>query len=143
MRVLDSFMRLARNLQAGDIDFENARDSDDPNTEKLITEKPLDQANSVSSRIIDTLADDSGSTTFKTGMHKIVIDLDVDAALWETTTPGHHHLIIGHPLTWEQYKELLVCLNKFGLIQDGYLHACLAREASWIRTPWTKKQVAQ
>lgn len=129
----DAFMRLARNLQAGDIDFaaNGAEDSEGPNldVEKLITEKPLLEANSVSSR----------ATGFFAGKHKVVIDLDLDAALWETSTPGHHHLIIDHVMSWEVYERLLIALEGAGLIQPGYLRACLARKASWIRTPWTKK----
>lgn len=141
------FMRLARNLQAGDIDFgrDDEGSDDELDVEKLIGDKPLTEANSVSSRIARTeyKATDDDSLAFNgytpTSLHKVVIDLDMDAALWETSTPGHHHLIVEHEMTWSTYKELLMALEKAGLIQSGYLHACLAREASWIRTPWTKK----
>lgn len=137
----DAFMRLASNLQAGDIDFSTntGGDSDEMNldVEKLIAEKPLLDANSVSSRI--TYTPPFGGEAQSTDLHKVVIDLDIDAALWETSTYGHHHLIIDHAMTWETYEKLLTALNAAGLIQDGYLHACLARKASWIRTPWTKK----
>jgi hypothetical protein len=137
----DAFMRVTRNLQAGDIDFENSPgDSDDLSNvdwEKLIAEKPLLEANSVSSRI--TYTPPYGGETQSTDMHKIVIDLDIDAALWGTSTPGHHHLIIDHAMTWKDYERLLLALNTARLIEDGYLRACLARKASWIRTPWTRK----
>jgi len=137
----DAFMRLARNLQAGDIDFSANKDDDsgddELDVEKLITEKPLREANSVSSRI--TYTPPFGTVAQSTEYHKVAIDLDLDAALWETSTPGHHHLIIDHAMTWEVYAKLLTALRDAGLIQDGYLHACLVRKASWIRTPWTRK----
>lgn len=136
-----AFMRLAANLQAGDIDFENCPNSNevDPakvDWEKLISEKPLLEANSVSSRI--TLTSPLGEVK-KTAWHKVVIDLDMDAALWETTTPGHHHLIIDRELSWGEYSRLLKAFMEAGLIEQGYYSACMARKASWIRTPWTKK----
>lgn len=127
-------MRLARNLQAGDIDF-SANTPDDNSgdgqldVEKLIAEKPLLEANSVSSRTTGPFG----------GMHKVVIDLDMDAALWETSTPGHHHLIIDNEMSWPVYERLLTALKDAGLIQPGYWNACMARKASWIRTPWTRK----
>jgi hypothetical protein len=136
MDTTDGFIRLARNLQAGDIDFEKCPNSDEDQSDvdwgKLITEKPLLEANSVSSRVFDRILG-------KSGMHKVVIDLDMDAALWETTTPGHHHLIIDHEMTWETYARLLTALRDAGLIEKGYWHASMDRKASWIRTPWTKK----
>lgn len=143
----DDFMRLARNLQAGDIDFSKDADGSDDelDVEKLIGDKPLLEANSVSSRVARTeyKATETDPLTFNgytlKDTHKVVIDLDMDAALWETSTPGHHHLIVDHEMTWDTYKELLIALEKAGLVQSGYLHACLARKASWIRTPWTKK----
>lgn len=130
----DNFTRVARNLQAGDIDFANSPNSGEVDLsevdwEKLITEKPLAEANSVSSRTTGPFG----------GMHKVVIDLDMDAALWETSTPRHHHLIIDNEMTWPVYERLLTALKDAGLIEEGYWNACMARKASWIRTPWTRK----
>lgn len=146
-KAADPFMRLARNLQAGDIDFSANQDGSDEDldVEKLIADKPLPEANSVSSRVTRTeyKATETDSLAFNgytlKDTHKVVIDLDMDAALWETSTPGHHHLIIDHEMTWATYERLLFALNAAGLIQDGYLNACIARKASWVRTPWTRK----
>lgn len=137
------FFRVAAKLQAGDIDFAQnpGKDSDDEralDTEKLIEERPLHEANSFSSRVIKDvfgplLADRTHAR------HVVAIDLDMDAVLIPTTTPGHHHLIIDKELTWAQYASLLFALWDVGLIQDGYYRACMHRKASWLRTPWTAK----
>lgn len=126
------FYRLAGDLQSGNIDFSDCRGSDDPelNVEKLIAEVPIDDANSVSSRIKDDVF----------GFHKVVIDLDMDAALIPSTTPGHHHLIIDRALPWPAYKRLLEALKDAGLIEEGFYRAAVERGASWVRTPWTKKE---
>lgn len=133
--VMDSFMRLARNLRAGDIDFDHSPNSGHINLsqidwEKLTTEKPLEQANSVSSRIAGRSRNDR---------HKVVIDLDMDAALIATSTPGHHHLMIDCDLSWNEYSFLLTAFKMVGLIETGYWEASMARKASWIRAPWTRK----
>lgn len=140
-RPYTNFLRLATNLQAGDIDFAaSPKSADLENTdlskidwEKLIAEKPLNTANSVSSRIT------SFGTAEKTGQHKVVIDLDMDAALVPSSTFGHHHLLIDKALTWDQYQFLLTALMHVGIIEIGYYNACMSRKASWIRTPWTRK----
>lgn len=140
-------MRLARNLQAGEIDFSGS--SNDIDVEKLIIEKPLREANSVSSRItrakFTSTPDDPLMFTgyAPTGMHKVVIDLDMDAALIPTSTPGHHHLIIDRELSWPQYRNLLDVLVKVGIIEPGYHNASIQRGASWIRVPWVKKEGTQ
>jgi hypothetical protein len=100
---------------------------------KVIREAPLAEANSVSSRYI------SGS---KLVLHKPLLDIDVPAMLVPSTTPGHHHLYIDVAIAWEDYAELLKLLGRLGILQTGYVRACLEREASWLRTPWTRKDVA-
>ena len=72
-------------------------------------------------------------------MHKIVLDIDHDAALIESSTPGHFHLMIDKYVTWDDYKELLRALAKCGVIEEGYAGASIRRGATWIRAPWHKK----
>lgn len=135
------FFRVADKLQAGDIDFAQnpGKDSDNEralDTEKLIEERPLHYANSFSSRVKR-----AGGHTYDDGVqkHVVAIDLDMDAVLIATTTPGHHHLVVDKELSWVQYSQLLFTLWDVGLIQEGYYRACMNRKASWLRTPWTKK----
>lgn len=71
--------------------------------------------------------------------HKVAIDLDMDAVLIPTSTPGHHHLIIDHELTWNAYVKLLKALAEAGLVQQGFVHAAELRGYTQLRTPWTRK----
>lgn len=123
------FFRVADGLLAGTADI----DTNDYEVEfgkTVITPGPLDEANVVTSRV------GVGET------HKVAIDLDMDAALIPSTTPGHHHLIIDHQMSWDDYSDLLHRLCEVGLIQEGYLNASLKRGATVLRTPWTKKGAA-
>lgn len=132
------FFRVARLQRAGDIDFSLNEEGDSEhegslNVEKLIEEKPLDEANSVSSRVR------SGGSLESEACHILALDIDYDAWLGETSTFGHHHLIINHFMPWSDYKKLLEVMAEVGLIQPGYAHASIEREATWLRTPWTRK----
>lgn len=126
------FFRVADGLLAGNAEIDDPYDDEDEDSpdfgETLIVPGPLHEANVVTSHFGD------GDT------HKIAIDLDMDAALIPTSTPGHHHLIVNHELPWDAYAKLLTALNEAGLIQDGYLKASLIRGATVLRTPWTKKE---
>lgn len=73
------------------------------------------------------------------GLHKIVIDLDMDAALIPSSTRGHYHLFIDKYYSWDEYKELLTVLAKFGIIQEGYAQASIKRGGSYVRAPWYMK----
>ena len=130
------FMRLANGLQAGLIDFDaNTGDSggeDGLNVEKLIKETPIQDANSVSSRRINAIGQ-------KTGKHMVVLDIDMEAALVPSSTPGHYHLFIDTQLDWETYKNVLRALVDAEIIQRGYYNAAMERKATWVRTPWTRK----
>lgn len=150
-RAVDNFKRLTRRQQFGDIDFKaNTGGSGDDglNIEKLIAEKDRYEGNSVSSRVAPFAklrATDDDPIEFvewlPNGDHRVCIDLDMDAALIPTTTPGHHHLIIDHEMSWEDYKKLLDVLLDVGLIQPGYHRASIERGASWLRCPWTPKEI--
>lgn len=72
-------------------------------------------------------------------MHRPIIDLDMSAALIPSTTPGHFHLYIDKLLTWEKYAELLLALSSAGIVEEGYVSACLDRGYSSVRLPWVKK----
>lgn len=103
--------------------------SDDPSgeVEKLVA-APLSESNLVCSRIAG-LPD----------MHIPVLDLDMDAMLIESSTPGHHHLFIDRPMTWESYVKLLDVLAEVGILEPGYVSVSKKRRMTQVRTPWTEK----
>lgn len=72
-------------------------------------------------------------------LHVIAIDLDHEAALIPSSTPGHHHLVIDHKLCWSDYLKVLTVLAEVGVIQDRYLAASKARRETFLRLPWIGK----
>lgn len=147
-------------LQTGDIDF-SSNDHDDSgkgrdplNTEKLIEERPAIDSNSFSSRIRKIslngefaklrakLLETEVITSRKPShdeKHLPIFDIDHSVLSWETTTPGHYHLVIDRPMSESHYLYLLDAMVKVGLVQEGYARASRKRKAAWLRMPWTKK----
>lgn len=130
------FFAIARYQRAGDIDFSaNDGESDDEDgldVEKLIEELPLGNSNSVSSKI-------KNEPFAPAGWHLPVLDFDFNVWASESSTPGHYHVILDKPMSWEKYKKLLEVMADCGLLEQGFLNASIEREASWVRTPWTDK----
>jgi hypothetical protein len=85
-----------------------------------------DEANLISSKCHD-------------GMHRPVLDIDVPARYVPSSTPGHGHLYIDVPLSWDQYEKLLVALTEAGILQFGYLSASKYRQSTFVRPEWIKK----
>lgn len=71
--------------------------------------------------------------------HVIAIDLDIEAALIPSSTPGHHHLVINAPISWSDYAELLRLLARIGVIEQGFCDASLERKETFLRLPWIRK----
>lgn len=74
-------------------------------------------------------------------LHRIVLDIDHDAALIESSTEGHHHLVIDKIIPWNDYVAILDALAQAGVIEIGYYEAAIRRGATWLRAPWTKKEI--
>lgn len=74
-----------------------------------------------------------------TGYHTPAIDIDFPVRARQTDTPGHYHLLIDHPMRWEQYKKLLDVMVEVGLVQEGFRDASVKRGASSLRLPWVHK----
>ena len=72
-------------------------------------------------------------------LHRPILDLDMDAMLIESSTPGHHHLYIDKPMTWDDYQKLLDVLEEVGILEPGYVQVSKKRKRTQVRTPWTKK----
>lgn len=73
------------------------------------------------------------------GEHAPTLDMDVYCELIESTTPGHFHLYIDKPMTWDVYSDLLVAMHNAGLLQKGFVELSLARGASFLRKPGVAK----
>lgn len=71
--------------------------------------------------------------------HRVVLDIDHDAALIPSSTPGHFHLIIDVNMPWLNYTNLLRALADAGVIEQGYCHASIKNGFTAIRTPWERK----
>lgn len=78
---------------------------------------------------------------FRRTYHKPVIDLDVRASLVPSATPGHSHLYVDVPITWEKYERLLEALVDCGIVEPGYLGASKERGFTAVRVPWRPKGV--
>ena len=72
-------------------------------------------------------------------MHIPVIDIDVPVEVVESTTPGHFHLYIDHPVEPEKYMALLTAMADCGIVEEGYVRASYAKGFSAVRVPWLAK----
>lgn len=89
----------------------------------------IDDANVITSMVKDNVT-----------MHKVVIDLDLPAALIPSSTPGHFHLYIDHAMSADAYWTLLNALAAAGLIEENYAQASIDQGRSAVRLPWIKKE---
>ena len=64
-----------------------------------------------------------------------------DRVRWvPSTTPGHHHVYVEFPFIWAQYVPWLEQLRDRGVIEPGYVEACLRRGYAVVRKPGVLKQ---
>lgn len=74
-----------------------------------------------------------------TGFHCPVIDIDLPCELIPSTTPGHFHLYIDHPVAKEDYLALIAAMAKCGLVNEFYNEMAQQRGATFVRPRWVKK----
>lgn len=87
-----------------------------------------------------TLIGSLTNVTTKDGpMHLPVIDIDLPCKLIPSSTEGHFHLYIDHPMPWGQYVELLAALAFAGIVEKGYVNASERRGQTFVRKPGVKK----
>lgn len=79
-----------------------------------------------------------GSRNFE-AIHKPVLDIDFPAHLEPSSTPGHFHLYLQKDIPWSKYVLLLSALGAAGILEPGYVAACIAQEQSYVRRPGVKK----
>ena len=72
-------------------------------------------------------------------LHRPVLDLDMNAALIPSATPGHFHLYIDKLIPWENYDKLLRVMADCGILEQGYVDASIERGYSSARLPTKPK----
>ena len=72
-------------------------------------------------------------------IHLPVIDLDVEAHLVPSSTPGHHHLYINYAVPWDKYVTLLEAMADCGIVQRNYVKHSVRRAATVVRYPGVTK----
>lgn len=91
------------------------------------------------SNLVGSLVDDSHEDQDQ-WLHAPVIDLDFMAHLIPSSTPGNYHLYLDKTMPWKDYRLLLKCLAKVGIIEDGYAKASIKKGGSYVRLPGVKKK---
>jgi hypothetical protein len=78
---------------------------------------------------------------FYGGRHHVLLDLDREAHLIPSSTPGHSHLYVdlGIGASQEAYFRFLDAAAEIGLIERGYANASKCKGGSYLRLPWVKK----
>lgn len=109
----------------------SVKDGNDEYTNETVTTENLAKAEVVTSEAVGH---------WRKNMHRPVLDIDFPAAVIPSTTPGHGHLYIDKPMTWDQYERLLNVLAEVGIIEQGYANASIERQHTAVRLPWVKKK---
>lgn len=130
------YFRLTSNLTHKVVEFSLPNSDDIPDDEGFydeVLEGDVDptKANLVTSKVHPRY--------FMDDMHKVVLDIDMDAALVPSTTPGHFHLYLEKYMPAQVYQRFLKDMAKYGIISEGYAAYAARRGETGARTPWTKK----
>jgi hypothetical protein len=85
--------------------------------------------------------DAAGNVTYlhPRSIHYPVIDIDLPCHWVESSTSGHGHLYIDHPMPWVRFLALLEALAIAGVVEEGYVAACRREGFASVRLPWVKK----
>lgn len=92
--------------------------------------------------VVTSLAADNSADVFLDveAMHYPVLDIDLPCELVPSSTPGHFHLYIDHPVPDGAYWDLIGAMVACGIVQPGYLGASRARGYTAARLPWVRKE---
>lgn len=71
--------------------------------------------------------------------HMLMLDIDAEAFLIPSSTPGHNHLYVDASMTTDQLENLLDALTAAGIIEPGYANASKSRGYTSLRLPWVRK----
>jgi hypothetical protein len=123
-----AFFKVARGLRSAVKVLTGESGDPDSLADSVLEYVPLEKANVISSS--------SGTSGL---WHMPVLDIDHECLLIDSTTPGHHHLIIRKCLSWPDYERLLKVLAEVGILEHGYVGVSINRKSTWIRVPWARK----
>lgn len=128
---LPKFMRSHQTVRANLLSYNDNYDRD--RKQDKYEDRTIDEANMITS--LDTKG--------WGGFHRPVLDLDMNAVLFESSTEGNNHLIIDKLIPTDDYFKLLDVMAEVGLLEEGFVEASKKRGATAIRLPWIKKSRAR
>lgn len=96
------------------------------------TEKAIEDANLITSK--------TERYPYGVEYHRPVLDLDFEAALIPSSTPGHYHLYLDKQIPKQAYFNLLRALADAGIIERGFADCAIDRGGTSVRLPWIKKE---
>lgn len=119
-----------RNFYQADVLFSNETDYESKKRMRLqaISVCDKDEANLIGSTI-----DMNGD------VHYPVIDFDIPVRLVPSSTPGHNHLYIDHPVTLQQMVNMLAAMAEAGVVQKGFANGTRRNKVATVRPPWIQK----
>lgn len=106
-------------------------DLDKYEDDKTVALLPRQRATEGDANLISSLCDD--------GLHMPVIDLDFAHDYVASSTPGHAHLYLNRPVTWEVFANLLDALLAADVIEPGFHKLSKLRGAAFVRKPGVLK----
>jgi hypothetical protein len=56
-----------------------------------------------------------------------------------SSSPGHSHLYLDHPLNWSSYHSLLISFVRCGIVEESYYNIAKARGKTLVRKPGVYK----
>ena len=86
----------------------------------------MDDANIQTSRIWRT----PDQVDFLGNYHAPALDLDFPCTLIESSTPGHHHLILDKRVRWDEYVNMMR-----SMVQPGYSNLVTSKRLLHVATP--------
>jgi hypothetical protein len=93
---------------------------------------PIVKANMITSEL-------DSEDEFFAKAHRPVLDIDYEAALVPSSTPGHFHLYLDKTISHDAYMKFLEAAAVAGIIQWGFYEGAKKRGATSVRLPWIKK----
>ena len=80
------------------------------------------------------------SSLLENGKHSPVLDIDYQAKLIPSTTPGNSHLYLdGLTMSWWRYRVLLAVMAWAGVIDRRYYRHSVRRRMTAVRMPHVSK----
>lgn len=76
-------------------------------------------------------------------LHAPALDVDHKVECYESSTPGHYHILIDVPMPWWKYRMLMWWMYKCGILEKGYYKASAKKKASYLRKKGVLKPGAE